>query len=160
MNEEEIIYEEPTTADKIARNRYFEKQEKEAKRPLANEFALSDELLKNEPLPYFTDYEPPIDRDAIKANVNPDELSATRINGIQSSMLGFYGRLLNMDLTPTQLFHQHVISIVNNSSRGKNGWAGYLSKTSKSVSETTLVEKANQINNPEKKGFASKILGR
>jgi len=159
MNEEEFV--KPTIGEKIANNRYFEKQEQDAQRPISDEFALSSELLKNEKVSRFTGYESPVDKDAIKANVNPDELSATRLNAIQSSMLGYYGRLLNMDLTPTELFHNHVISIINNTSRGKGGWAGYLSKTSKSVSETTLVEKANEIQNQgQKKGFFSKLIGR
>ena len=155
-NENEL----PSIGDKINRNRYFEKVEKESQRPISDEFGLSSELLSNEAIPFFTDYDVPIDKDSIKANVNSEELSATRLNAIQSSLLGFYGRMLNIDLTPTQLFHNQVNSIINNTSRGKGGWAGYLSKTSKSVSETTLVEKANQIQVQEKKGILSKFLGR
>ena len=152
---------ELSTTEKIDRNRYIEKQERQSK-PTAkvDENTISSVLLENEPQAYFTDYEPPVDKDYIKANVNADELSATRINAIQSSLLGYYGKLLEMDLTPTQLFHQHVISIINNSSRGKGGWAGYLAKTSKSVSETTLVEKANEIQNNKPKGIFDRLKGK
>jgi len=158
---EQIPEEQPSVGDKIYRNRYFEKMEAESKRPIENEYSLSDELLRNEGVAHFIDYQEPIDKDAIKANVNPDEISATRLNAIQASLLGYYGRILDMDLTPTQLFHIQVNSIINNTSRGKNGWAGYLSKTSKAVSETTLIEKANEFNgNNRKLGLLDKLKGR
>lgn len=161
MNEE--MYIKPSVSDKLNKNRYFEKISRETPLDMAvdKEVQISSLLLRNEPISYFTDYEPPIDADSIKANVNPDELSATRLNAIMSSRLGFYGRLLNVDLTPTQLFHNHVVSIINNTSRGKLGWAGYLAKTSKSVSETTLTEKANDIERSEqKKSVMDKIMRR
>ena len=160
MTEQEEQY-VPTTADKLQMNRFIERQELQARTKIEDEFALSSELLKNEPLPSFTNYELPTDRDAIKSNLNPAELSAIRINSIQSVALAFYGNLLNMDLSPTQLTHVHYNSILANTSRGKGGWAGYLSKTSKSVSETTLVEKANEIQgNNQKKGVFGKLMGR
>lgn len=147
--------------DKIADRIYFEKSQQQTQRPVEDEYGLSNELLRNEPLPTFVNYESPIDKDSIKANVNPIELSATRLNAIQASLLGFYGRLLNVDLSPVQIEMIHINSIINNTSRGKGGWAGYLSKTSKSVSETTLVEKANEINKQEeKKSLIDKIIRR
>jgi hypothetical protein len=156
--EEEYV---ESTTEKINRNRIIEKGEAQAKIKIEDEFALSSELLKDETLPQFKDYELPTNKDFIKANYNPAELSATRINAIQSVSLAFYGNLLGMDLSPTQLTHVHYNAILANTSRGKGGWAGYLSKTSKSVSETTLVEKANEIQGQnQKKGIIGKFLGR
>lgn len=162
MNEEQIEQEHvPSPGEKINWNRVIERQEKEAKQKIEDEYALSSELLKQEQMPSFKNYELPTDRDSIKSNLNPAELSAIRINAIQSVHLAFYGNLLRMDLSPTQLTHIHYNSILSNTSRGKGGWAGYLSKTSKSVSETTLVEKANEIQvQGQKKGAFSKLLGR
>ena len=111
MTEQEEQY-IPTTADKLQMNRFIERQEQQARTKIEDEFALSSELLKNEPLPSFTNYELPTDRDAIKSNLNPAELSAIRINSIQSVALAFYGNLLNMDLSPTQLTHVHYNSIL------------------------------------------------
>ena len=159
MDEEQINQE--TIVDKINRNRFIEKQEREAKTKIEDEYALSNELLRNEGLATFTNYEAPVDRDSIKGNLNPAELSAIRINAIQSVHLAFFGNLLGMDLTPSQLTHTHYNSILSNTSRGKGGWAGYLSKTSKSVSETTLVDKATEIQQQGKpKSGLAKILGR
>ena len=161
MNEQNPDFIEPeTTTDKILKNRYIEKQLKRPMKEVSDEFGLSSELLKNEDLPAFRDYDVPIDKDAIKANLNPAELSAIRINAIQSVDLAFYGNLLGLDLTATQLTHTHYVSILANTSRGKGGWAGYLSKTSKSVSETSLVEKAREIQgSSEKRGLLNKLRG-
>jgi len=156
--EEQYDY-EPSTEEKAYTRMLFEKAQKEVQRPIDTDFGLSQDLLTNEDLPNFIDYAQPIDRDAIKANVNPDELSATRITAIQSTMLAFYGKMLEIDLAPTQLQLIQVNSILNNSSRGKEGWAGYLSKTSKSVSETTLRDKAQEISMAQegKSGLLGKL---
>jgi len=155
MNEET---EKESIGDKLYRNRFIEQQEQQARPKIEDEYALSNELLKNESLATFTNYEAPVDKDSIKGNLNPAELSAIRINAIQSVHLAFFGNLMSMDLTPSQLTHTHYNSILSNTSRGKGGWAGYLSKTSKSVSETTLVDKAAEIQQQGKsKGAFSKL---
>ncbi|MEO5350123.1 MAG: hypothetical protein H7836_10810 [Magnetococcus sp. YQC-3] len=153
----------PSLQEKISDRKYFEKLQKESSaNQLQFETQIAGELLENEQLATFTDYEMPVDKDAIKANVNPLELSAVRQNGVQQIMLAFYGGQLKQDFSPTALALIQFNSLLNNTSRGKNGWAGYLSRTNKSVSETTLLEKAQEIHGqqPQRKGLIGKFLGR
>ena len=131
------------------------------KKPIESDFALSEALISVEDHPSFEGYLRVTFPDLAKANLQRRELNAMRVSAIAANFAAFVGTELKLDLRPSQKYLIDNNIFFTNASRTKDGWAGFLSKTSKSISEETLQEKATQIvQAQQKKGLIDKIMGK
>ena len=130
-------------------------------RRLESEHELSGALIETEKDKEFPGYYKVVTDDWPKANIGPNEIVANKLIATSANYVAFAGFMLDVDLLPAQLFLINELSIDVNLSRAKGGWAGFLSKTSKSITESSLQEKAQQINTPQTRGgIFAKLRGR
>jgi len=135
---------------------------REFKRPVESDYDLSGRLLEIEYSDSEPDYAPVVLPDSAKGNLSQTQHAALTVLGNCAEHTAFVGNELNIDLRRSQNFLSRRINAKINFSRGKGGWAGFLSKTNKSVSEEFLIQKAleqQQVEQP-KKGFLSRIFKR
>jgi len=130
------------------------------KRPPKDEYALSSELLSAQPDHAFKGYKRVVSDDLVKGNTNPKELASLRYMGHMANYTAFVGTSEGIDLSPTQQLIINEMGIDANTGRGKGGWAGFLSKTNKSITEQSLEEKSREINAQQKKGIMGRVFGR
>lgn len=135
---------------------------KEFTRPVESDYDLSGRLLEVEWTDSMPEYLPVVLPDVAKSNLSQNQHAALTVMSNCAEHIAFVGHELNLDLAPFQHFLVRRINAKGNFSRGKGGWAGFLSKTNKSVSEEFLVQKATEIQQLEQKpkGLMGKILGR
>lgn len=159
MNEEPNQPNEPTYED--YQQEYYVPQNPQ-KPQVKNDFALSEKLIKIEWNEHHPAYYPNVLPDLAKSNLSPLTYAAVNkiaMAGIQAS---FVGEQLKIDLTPFQNMLSEANAIKINAARAKGGWAGFLSKTNKSVSEEFLTQKAMEIQQADqpKKSLMQKIFRR
>lgn len=130
------------------------------KRPIESEYSLSGELLSAQPDYKFKGYKNVVTDDLVKGNHNPKELAALKYMGHMANYTAFVGITEGIDLTPTQKLLINEMNIDTNTGRGKGGWGGFLSKTSKSITENSLEEKSREINAGGKPGIMGRLFGR
>ena len=150
------MYEEQQIPEPSVSEKYYERkmlEDQMHQRRLESEYELSGALIETKKDQAFPGYYRVITEDWPKSNISQNEIVANKLIATSANYVAFAGFMLDVDLLPSQLFLINELSIDVNMSRGKGGWAGFLSKTSKSITESSLEEKAQQINNPEKKGF-------
>jgi hypothetical protein len=136
---------------------------REFTRPVESDFDLSGKLLEIEWTDQIPNYLPVVLPDVAKSNLSSTQHAALTVMSNCAEHIAFVGNELNLNLTSSQHFVVKRIGAKGNFSRGKGGWAGFLSKTNKSVSEEFLVQKAMEIQEaeqPQKKGIISKIFRR
>ncbi len=130
------------------------------KRPVESDYSLSEALISVDEHPSYPGYARVMIPDLAKSNLQRRELSATRVNAIAANFLALAGTEMGLNLRPSQKYVIDNMVFFTNSSRTKDGWAGFLAKTNKSISEETLQQKAEQISSsaPEKKTLQQKLL--
>lgn len=135
---------------------------KRYKRPINSDYSLSEELIAVDNHPSYPGYARVLIPDLAKANLQRRELNATRVNAIAANFLALVGTEIKLDLRPAQKYNIDNLVFFTNSSRTKDGWAGFLAKTNKSISEENIQQKAEQIsaNAPEKKNGLGGLLRR
>ena len=134
---------------------------REFKRPVESDFDLSGRLLEIEWTDNAVGYLPVVLPDVAKSNLSTTQHAALTVMGNCAEHIAFVGIELGIDLTSSQHFLIRRINAKGNFSRGKGGWAGFLSKTNKSVSEDVLIQKSLEIQEAEKpKGLWNKITGK
>lgn len=129
------------------------------KRPIESEYSLSGELLSANPDHKFEGYKQVITDDLVKGNNNRKELASLRYMGHMALYTAFVGTTEGIDLAPTQKLLINEMGVDSNTGRGKGGWAGFLSKTSKSITEQSLEEKSREINSASKRGIMGRLFG-
>lgn len=130
---------------------------------IKNDFALSEKLIKIEWNEHNPDYMPNVLPDLAKSNLSPLTYAAVNKLAMAGVQASFVGAQLGLDLTPFQNMLSEASAIKINAARAKGGWAGFLSKTNKSISEDLLIQKSGEIQQMEqqqKKGIISKIFRR
>lgn len=130
------------------------------KRPVESDYSLSEELISVDEHPSYPGYARVMIPDLAKANLQRRELNAVRMNAVAANFLAMAGTEMQLDLFPAQKYVIDNLVFFCNSSRTKDGWAGFLAKTNKSISEETLQQKAEQISStaPEHKTLKQKLL--
>ena len=135
---------------------------KEYKMPIQSDYDLSGKLLEVEWSDSIDTYLPVVVPDAAKGNFSPTQHAYLTAATNLAEQIAQLGQEYNLDLTSSQHTVVRRINAKVNYTRGKGGWSGYLSKTNKSVSEQSILEKAEQIAQAEqpKKGIVSRIFRR
>lgn len=135
---------------------------KEYKMPIQSDYDLSGKLLEVEYADAIEGYLPVVVPDAAKGNFSPTQHAFLTAATHLADRIASLGQEYSLDLTSSQHEVVRRINAKVNYTRGKGGWSGYLSKTNKSVSEQSIMEKAEQIAQAEqpKKGLMQKILRR
>lgn len=130
------------------------------KRPIESDYSLSEELISVDDHPSYPGYHRVMIPDLAKANLQRRELNAVRMNAIAANFIALAGTELKLDLKAAQKYDIDNMVFFVNSSRTKDGWAGFLAKTNKSISEERLEQRAEAISSqaPEKQGFIAKHL--
>ena len=130
------------------------------KTPAKSEVALSSELINVDNHPSYPGYFRVVIPDLAKANLQRRELNATRMNAFAANFIALAGTQMNLDLRAAQKYDIDNMVFFTNSSRTKDGWAGFLAKTNKSISEEKLEQRAEQIAStaPEQKSLKQKLL--
>jgi len=130
------------------------------KRPIESDYSLSEELISVDDHPSYPGYFRVMIPDLAKANLQRRELNATRMNAVAANFLALAGTEMNLDLRPSQKYVIDNMVFFTNSSRTKDGWAGFLAKTNKSISEESLMQRAETIasQSPEQKTLKQKLL--
>jgi hypothetical protein len=130
------------------------------KTPAKSEVALSEALISVENHPSYPGYHKVLIPDLAKANLQRRELNAVRVNAVAANFIALAGTEMGLDLRPSQKYVIDNMVFFTNSSRTKDGWAGFLAKTNKSISEEKLEQRAEQISAsaPEQKSLKQKLL--
>lgn len=130
------------------------------KKPIESDYSLSEELISVDEHPSFPGYQRVMFTDLAKANLQRRELNAVRVNAVAANFIALIGTELNLDLRPSQKYNIDNMVFFTNSSRTKDGWAGFLAKTNKSISEEKLEQRAEAISAsaPEEKSLKQKLL--
>ena len=130
------------------------------KRPIESDYSLSEELISVDEHPSFPGYFRVLIPDLAKANLQRRELNATRVNAVAANFIALIGTELKLDLRPAQKYDIDNMTFFTNSSRTKDGWAGFLAKTNKSISEERLEQRAESIaaSAPEERSLKQKLL--
>ncbi|RLG19364.1 hypothetical protein DRN67_02855 [Candidatus Micrarchaeota archaeon] len=92
-----------------------------------------------------------INEDMTKSNLDPRDLAVVRGLCTMSNYTQAISKQLNVDLSASQKFLADTLVSFLNSSRGKGGWNAWLSKTDKTISQTTMEQIAQQIGETKKR---------
>jgi hypothetical protein len=88
--------------------------------------------------------------DLTKSNLAPEEKKALLMVGGLSNQTQSISKALGVDLSPTQKMLAHDFMLICGASRGKGGWNAWLSKTDKSINQTSLEQVAKQLDENKK----------
>ena len=134
--------------------------ERRYKRAINSDYSLSEALISVDEHPSFPGYAKVLFPDIAKSNLQRRELNALRVNAIAANFIAMAGTEMKLDLRSSQKYDIDNMIFLGASSRTKDGWAGFLAKTNKSISEESLNQKAEQISSsaPEQKSLKQKLL--
>lgn len=131
------------------------------RKPVESDFDLSGKLIEVEWAGAAQGYQPTVPPDTAKGNTSPLQHAFLGVASNAGDYAAYVGTQLQVDLRESQNFIIYRINSKLNFSRTKGGWSGMLAKTSKSISEQSLVEKAQEIQaSQEKKKGLSRFLGK
>jgi len=91
-----------------------------------------------------------ISEDVTKANLSPTEKGVVLGLGTLSNFTQALSKELNVNLTPTQKFLADNYVLFCAVSRGKSGWNAWLSKTDKTISQTSVEQLSKQLQEEKK----------
>lgn len=92
-----------------------------------------------------------INEDMTKSNLDPRDLRVIRGVGLQSNFTQSVNDSFAVDLSPTQKLLAASVVLFLNSSRSKGGWNAWLSKTDKTISQSSVEQIAQQLNEAKKR---------
>lgn len=91
-----------------------------------------------------------ISEDMTKANLGDVDLAVVRGVGVISHYTQAISDELNINLDPTQKLLADTLLLFLTSSRSKGGWNAWLSKTDKTISQTSLEQMSKQLQEERK----------
>lgn len=91
-----------------------------------------------------------ISEDMTKANLDSTDLAVVRGMGVVSNYTQAISEELDINLDPTQKFLADTLLLFLTSSRSKGGWNAWLSKTDKTISQTSLEQMSKQLQEERK----------